>query len=323
MMQKQTVSIQAPVQPASQLYLVAGMIAAAVVLAPMTIYPIFLMKVMCFALFAAAFNLLMGYTGLLSFGHAAFFGGSAYVAAHMAKAWGLPAEIAILGGTATGAFLGFVFGWVGIRKQGIYFGMITMAMAQIVFFIALQAPFTGGEDGIQGVPRWSMIPGLDLSRDLPMYFFTAVVTLVGLAIVYRTVNSPFGEILRSIRENETRAESLGYDVERFKLIAFILSAALSGTAGSVKAIAVQLATLSDVEFFMSGEVVLMVLIGGLGTMTGPLIGAAVVITMQHYLASFGIWVKAIQGAIFVLCVLAFRRGIVGEIAAWLNHRRKT
>jgi branched-chain amino acid transport system permease protein len=194
-------------------------------------------------------------------------------------------------------------------------------MAQIVFFIAVQAPFTGGEDGIQGVPRWSLIPGLDLSRDLPMYFFTAAVALVGLAIVYRTVNSPFGEILRSIRENEVRAESLGYNVERFKLIAFTLSAALSGMAGSLKAIAVQLATLSDVEFFMSGEVVLMVLIGGLGTMTGPLIGAAIVITMQHYLASFGIWVKTIQGAIFVLCVLAFRRGIVGEIVAWQERRR--
>jgi branched-chain amino acid transport system permease protein len=321
MMLNQTLSMRGPERAGHRAYLVAGLAAAALLLAPTAIYPIFLMKVMSFALFAAAFNLLMGYTGLLSFGHAAFFGGSAYVAAYMAKTWGLPAELAILGGTATGAFLGLVFGWVGIRKQGIYFGMITMAMAQIVFFIAVQAPFTGGEDGIQGVPRWSLIPGLDLSRDLPMYFFTAAVALVGLAIVYRTVNSPFGEILRSIRENEVRAESLGYNVERFKLIAFTLSAALSGMAGSLKAIAVQLATLSDVEFFMSGEVVLMVLIGGLGTMTGPLIGAAIVITMQHYLASFGIWVKTIQGAIFVLCVLAFRRGIVGEIVAWQERRR--
>ena len=291
-----------------------------IVAAPLLVYPIFLMKVLCFALFAAAFNLLMGYTGLLSFGHSAFFGGSAYVAAYAAKSWGLPAEVAILLGTLSGVILGLVFGWVGIRKQGIYFGMITMAMAQVVYFIAVQAPFTGGEDGIQGVPRSSLIPGVDLSNDLQMYFFTLAVTILGLAIVYRTVNSPFGEIIRSIRENEQRAESLGYDVRRFKLMAFTISAALTGTAGSLKAIAMQLATLNDVEFFMSGEVVLIVLIGGVGTMSGPMIGAAIMITMQHYLASFGIWVKAIQGLIFVICVLAFRKGIVGELSDWLERR---
>lgn len=291
-------------------------------LAPTVIYPIFLMNVLCFALFACAFNLLMGFTGVLSFGHAAFFGGAAYVSAHCAKVLGLPAELAILVGTGSGALIGLVFGWVAIRKQGIYFGMITMALAQLVYFAALQMPFTGGEDGIQGVPRVSLVPGLDLGSHVVMYYYVLAIFLIGFGIIYRTVHSPFGHILHAIRENEGRATSLGYDVERFKLIAFTLSAALSGLAGATKAIAFQLATLTDVEFFMSGEVVLMTLVGGVGTLVGPVVGAGAVVAMQHYLSEFGIWVKAIQGIIFIACVLAFRRGIVGEWTAFVERRRR-
>ncbi|WP_293860930.1 branched-chain amino acid ABC transporter permease [uncultured Alsobacter sp.] len=291
--------------------------------APFLLYPIFLINVLCFALFACAFNLMMGFAGLLSFGHAAFFGGSAYVTAYAAKAWGWPAELSILAGLVTGGGLGVVFGWISIRRQGIYFGMVTMALAQLVYFAALQAKFTGGEDGIQGVPQRSALPMLDLTDNRVMYFYALAVFLAGFAVIYRTVHSPFGHVLRAIRENEGRAISLGYDVPRFKLLAFALSGALSGLAGGLKAIALQIATLTDVEFTMSGEVVLMTLVGGVATLTGPVVGAAVVVAMLTYLAAFGVWVKALQGIIFIACVLAFRRGIVGEIAAMLERSRQT
>ncbi|MDI6028940.1 branched-chain amino acid ABC transporter permease [Corticibacterium sp. UT-5YL-CI-8] len=305
-----------------QVPLLAGMALAAALVAPFVVYPIFLMNVLCFALFACAFNLLMGFAGILSFGHAAFFGGAAYVSAHCAKELGLPAELSLVAGMASGAILGAVFGWVAIRRQGIYFGMITMGLAQIVYFIALQAQFTGGEDGIQGVPRRSMLPFINLENDRTMYFFVLVVFLLGFVAILRTVNSPFGHLLKAIRENEPRAASLGYDVDRFKFLAFVLSATLSGLAGALKAIAFQLATLTDVEFFMSGEVVLMTLIGGVGTIIGPIVGAGILIAMQTYLAEFGTWVKAVQGAIFIICVLAFRKGLIGEFAALMERRAK-
>jgi len=301
---------------------VYGLIAIAILglVAPHLVYPVFLMNVLCFALFACAFNLLMGYSGVLSFGHAAYFGSSAYVAAHCAKVLGFPAEIAILAGVLNGTVMGVIFGWIAIRRQGIYFGMITLALAQIVFFAALQLPFTGGEDGIQGVPRRSIFPFLDLNSTLTMYYFVLAIFVIGFFAIYRIVHSPFGQVLRAIRENEPRTTSLGYDVDRFKLLAFTLYAAISGLAGATKAIAFQLATLTDVEFVMSGEVVLMTLVGGVGTMWGPALGAAIVVAMQHYLSAFGVWVRAIQGIIFIICVLAFRKGIVGEIAAFLKKR---
>jgi branched-chain amino acid transport system permease protein len=276
------------------------------------------MKVLCFALFACAFNLLIGYVGLLSFGHAAFLGSAGYLCAHSAKVWGFPPELAILTGTATATALGFVFGIIAIRRQGIYFAMITLALAQMVFFFAVQAPFTGGEDGIQAVPRGVMFGVIDLSRQLAMYFTVLAIFLAGFLLIYRTIHSPFGQVLKAIRENEPRALSLGYKPDQYKLIAFVLSAALSGLAGSTKALVFQLASLSDVHWGMSGEVVLMTLLGGLGTVFGPVVGAFVIVGMQNYLAQIGSWVTIVQGAIFVICVLTFRRGIIGELGNLLK-----
>ncbi|MCA3221918.1 MAG: branched-chain amino acid ABC transporter permease [Burkholderiales bacterium] len=287
--------------------------------APTVIYPVFLMKVMCFALFACAFNLLIGYVGLLSFGHAMFFGLASYVAAHGAKVWGLTPELAVLAGTASAGALGMLVGALAIRRQGIYFAMITLALSQMVFFFCLQAPFTGGEDGIQAVPRGRLFGLIDLSSTWAMYAFVCAVFFGGFLLIYRIVHSPFGQVLKAIRENESRAVSLGYDVDRYKLLAFVLSATLAGLAGATKAIVFQLASLTDVHWTMSGEVVLMTLLGGLGTIFGPVVGAAVIITMQNYLAQLGAWVTVVQGVIFVVCVLAFRRGIVGEIGHALKR----
>jgi len=287
--------------------------------APTVIYPVFLMKVMCFALFACAFNLLIGYVGLLSFGHAMFFGLASYVAAHGAKVWGLTPELAVLAGTACAGALGLAVGALAIRRQGIYFAMITLALSQMVFFFCLQAPFTGGEDGIQAVPRGRLFGLIDLSSTWAMYAFVCAIFFGGFLSIYRIVHSPFGQALKAIRAKESRAVSLGYDVDRYKLLAFVLSAALAGLAGATKAIVFQLASLTDVHWTMSGEVVLMTLLGGLGTIFGPVIGAAVIITMQNYLAQLGAWVTVVQGVIFVICVLAFRRGIVGEIGHALKR----
>jgi branched-chain amino acid transport system permease protein len=289
------------------------LMAAVFIVAPFVVYPLFIMKVMCFALFACAFNLLIGYVGLLSFGHAMFFGLAAYGAAHAAKVWTLTPELAILFGTACAAVLGLAVGALAIRRQGIYFAMITLALAQMVFFFCLQAPFTGGEDGIQAVPRGKFLGLVDLSNNMAMYVFVLAIFLGGFLLIYRVVHSPFGQVLKAIRENESRAISLGYDVDRYKLLAFVLSATLAGLAGATKAIVFQLASLTDVHWTMSGEVVLMTLLGGLGTVFGPVVGAAVIISMQNYLAQLGAWVTVVQGVIFVVCVLAFRRGIVGEI----------
>jgi branched-chain amino acid transport system permease protein len=301
--------------------LVAFVIMVAVLLvAPLYFYPVFLMKALCFALFACAFNLLIGYVGLLSFGHALFFGWASYVAAHTAKVWGFTPELAVLAGTAVAAMLGFVSGALAIRRQGIYFAMITLALAQMMFFFALRAKFTGGEDGIQGVPRGRLFGIIDLSNQTAMYAFVLVVFIGAFLLIYRIIHSPFGEVLKAIRENETRAISLGYKTDQYKLIAFVLSATLAGLAGGTKAIVFQLASLTDVHWTMSGEVVLMTLVGGLGTVFGPVIGAVVIVAMETYLAEFGQWVTVIQGTIFVTCVLLFRRGIVGEIAHLLRIR---
>ena len=304
--------------------------------APFVIYPVFLMKVLCFALFACAFNLLIGYVGLLSFGHAMFFGFAAYIAAHLAKVGtiqlpiGLPfvwttwvtiplppqtPEVAILAGVVVAALLGLIVGLIAIRRQGIYFAMVTLALAQMVFFLCVQAPFTHGEDGIQAVPRAPLLGVFNVHNDLVFYYVVLAIFCVGFLVIYRTIHSPFGQVLKAIRENEPRAISLGYAVDRFKLIAFVLSAALAGLAGSTKAMVFQLASLTDVQWQMSGEVVLMTLVGGLGTVFGPIVGAGIIIAMQNYLATFGEWVLVIQGGIFVVTVLLFRRGIVGELMA--------
>ena len=285
-------------------------------LAPFALYPTFLMKVLCFGLFACAFNLLLGYVGLLSFGHAAFFGGAAYVCGYLCKELGWTPEAGILAGTLTAAVLGWGFGAVAIRRTGIYFAMITLALAQLVFFMALQLPFTGGEDGMQGIPRGKLLGMFDLSDNLAMYFFVFGIFMLGFALIYRTIHSPFGQILKAIRENEPRAISLGYDVHRYKLLAFVISAALAGMAGATKALVFQLASLTDAHWHMSGEVILMTLLGGLGTILGPAVGATTIVTLQTQLADkVGSWVTVIIGIIFVICVLAFRRGIVGELTA--------
>ena len=289
------------------------MVAVLVVL-PFFVYPIFLMKALCFALFACAFNLLIGYVGLLSFGHAAFLGSAGYVTAHAAKVWGWPPELAILAGTATAAALGLAVGSLAIRSRGIYFANITLALAQMIYFFCLQAKFTGGEDGIQSVPRGMLFGFLDLRPTLSMYFVVLAIFLAGFLLVYRAIHSPFGQVIKAIRENEARAVSLGYRPEHYKLIAFVLSATLSGLAGGAKALVFQLASLTDVHWTMSGEVVLMTLLGGLGTVFGPVVGAFLLITIEHYLAQLGAWVTIVQGVIFVICVLAFRRGVVGEVA---------
>ena len=289
-------------------------------LLPLVAYPVFLMKVMCFALFACAFNLLIGFGGLLSFGHAMFLGTAGYAAAHSAKVWGFTPELAVLFATACATLLGWVAGLLAIRRQGIYFAMITLALAQMVFFFSLQAPFTGGEDGIQSVPRGMLFGLIDLNQPLAMYAVVLVVFLAGFGLIYRIVHSPFGQVLKAIRENEDRAISLGYDTDRYKLMAFVLSGTLAGLAGATKSIVFQLASLTDVHWSMSGEVVLMTLLGGMGTIFGPVIGAAVIITMQNYLAQLGAWVTIVQGVIFVVCVLAFRRGLIGELGHWLKKQ---
>ncbi|HTI56175.1 MAG TPA: branched-chain amino acid ABC transporter permease [Verrucomicrobiae bacterium] len=288
------------------------------VVAPFVVYPVFLMKALCFALFACAFNLLIGYGGLLSFGHAAYLGSAGYIAAYTAKVWGWTPELAILAGTVGAAGLGLVIGALAIRRQGIYFAMITLALAQMLYFFCLQAPFTGGEDGIQAVPRGMLFGLIDLRNTLAMYFTVLAIFLAGFLLIYRTIHSPFGQVLKAIRENEPRALSLGYGADHYKLIAFVLSAALSGLAGGTKAIVFQLASLTDVHWSMSGEVVLMTLLGGLGTVFGPVVGAAIVIGLETYLAQLGAWVTVVQGAIFVVCVLAFRRGVIGELARFLR-----
>ena len=295
-----------------------GVMVAALVIAPFVTYPLFLMQAMCFALFASAFNLLVGYVGLLSFGHALYFGWASYLSAHAAKVWGLTPELAILTGTATAAILGLIAGSLAIRRQGIYFAMITLALAQMMYFFAVQAKFTGGEDGIQGVPRGNLFGLIDLRNEMTMYAVVLIIFLAGFMFIYRIIHSPFGEVLKAIRENEARAISLGYKTERYKLAAFVLSATIAGAAGATKAIVLQLASLTDVNWPMSGEVVLMTLVGGLGTVFGPVAGAFVIVGMQNYLASFGEWVTVIQGVIFVFCVLLFRRGVVGEVAHLLR-----
>ncbi len=297
---------------------VFALMALALVVGPFVVYPVFLMKALCFALFACAFNLLIGYGGLLSFGHAAYLGSAGYVTAHAAKVWGWPPELAILAGVAGAAGLGLVIGALAIRRQGIYFAMITLALAQMLYFFCLQAPFTGGEDGIQAVPRGVLFGLIDLRNTLAMYFTVLAIFLAGFLLIYRTIHSPFGQVLKAIRENEPRVLSLGYGADQYKLIAFVLSAALSGLAGGTKAIVFQLASLTDVHWTMSGEVVLMTLLGGLGTVFGPVAGAVIVIGLETYLAQLGAWVTVVQGTIFVLCVLAFRRGVVGELARFLR-----
>ncbi|MDB5918774.1 MAG: livM [Massilia sp.] len=303
--------------------------------APALVYPVFLMKLLCFALFACAFNLLIGFTGLLSFGHAAFFGGAGYVAGYAMKVWGLPFEIGILLGTGCGALIGLLMGALAIRRQGIYFTMITLALAQMLYFLFLQAPFTGGEDGLQGVPRGMLFGVLDLANDRVLYYAVLALAVAGFVLIMRIVDSPFGQILRAIKENEPRAISLGYDVNRYKLLAFVLSAALAGLAGATKTAVMGFESLTDVHWAMSGTVVLMTLLGGLGTMAGPLLGATIIIVLENKLGEFGTWlagatgvkwfgtlgesISIVTGFIFIVCVLAFRRGIVGELAAFFKR----
>ncbi len=291
---------------------------ALIVVCPFILYPVFLMRVLCIALFACAFNLMIGYVGLLSFGHAAFFGMGSYVAAWTIKFWHVDASIAIVLGGATGAFLGLCLGYLAIRRSGIYFAMITLALAQMVYFFCLEAPFTGGEDGIQQVPRGKLFGFIDLSNDMTMYCLVASVFLGGFLLIHRIIHSPFGQVLKGIRENEPRATSLGYRTDDYKLIAFVLSSMLAGVAGGTKALVFGIATLTDVHYATSGEVVLTTLLGGLGTVFGPAMGALVIVTMENYLAQFGAWVTVTQGVIFIVCVLAFRRGIVGEIGGRLK-----
>ncbi|HVH76182.1 MAG TPA: branched-chain amino acid ABC transporter permease [Stellaceae bacterium] len=298
----------------------AGLLVLAIA-APFFLYPVFLEQALCMALFACAFNLLVGYVGLLSFGHAAFLGSAAYVTAYTVKAWGLPPELGIVAGVAVAALMGLVFGWLAIRRQGIYFAMITLALAQMVYFFAVEAPFTGGEDGIQAVPRGHLFGLFDLDHPLTMYYFVLAVFLFGFAVIVRAIDSPFGQVIKAIRENEPRAISLGYRAEHYKLLVFVLSAALAGLAGSTKALVFQFAALTDVDWTTSGEVVLMTLLGGIGTVLGPVAGAFIVVAMQNYLAQTASWVTVIEGVIFVACVLAFRRGIVGVIAPFVTGRR--
>ena len=316
-----------------------GLLLAALIVAPFFgAYPIFVMKLLCFALFASAFNLLLGYTGLLSFGHAAFFGGSAYVAGHAMKVWGFTPEMGLLVGTLTGAGLGWVFGVLAIRRQGIYFAMITLALAQMIFFVALQAPFTGGEDGLQAVPRGKLFGVISLADDLTIYYLVLAIVAAAFALIVRTIHSPFGQVLKGIKENEPRALSLGYDVARFKLLAFVISAALTGLAGSLKTLVLGFASLSDVHWTASGQVILMTLVGGLGTLSGPMVGSTVVVILENKLGEIGNaiarltgidWfntlgesVTMVTGLIFIVCVLLFRKGIMGEIIAFMERRKK-
>ncbi|MGO1500657.1 MAG: branched-chain amino acid ABC transporter permease [Marinobacter sp.] len=289
--------------------------------APFFAYPVFVMDLLCFALFACAFNLLLGYAGLLSFGHAAFFGGAAYITGFVTKEWGFPPLLGILTGTGFTLILGTIFGFLAIRRQGIYFAMVTLALAQIIYFLALQMPFTGGENGLQGIPRGELFGFIDLNHSLTMYYFVFAIFLIGFGIIHRTIHSPFGEVLQAIRENEPRALSLGYDVERFKLLAFVISATLAGLAGATKAIVFQFAALTNAHWQTSGEVILMTLVGGLGTVFGPVIGAITVGALSHELSAFGSWVQVILGTIFVVCVMVFRRGIVGEVQRLVSRKK--
>jgi branched-chain amino acid transport system permease protein len=320
-------------------YVLYGLLLVALIAAPLVgAYPVFVAKLLCFALFASAFNLLLGYTGLLSFGHAAFFGGAGYVAGYLMRDLNVTPELGLLAGTAAGAFIGLIVGLLAIRRQGIYFAMITLALAQMLYFICLQVPFTGGEDGLQGVPRGKLFGVLDLSSDLTLYYVVLVIVVLAFLLIVRTIHSPFGQILKAIKENEPRAISLGYDTDRFKLLAFVLSAALTGLAGSLKTLVLGFETLTDVHWSMSGSVILMTLVGGLGILSGPLLGAALVIALENKLGDIGTFlagltgidgfnilgesVTTVTGAIFVICVLTFRRGIMGEIAArvpWLRR----
>lgn len=315
-----------------------GLLLLGLLLAPLLgAYPVFVMKLMCFALFASAFNLLLGYVGMLSFGHAAFLGGAAYVAGHAIKVWGLTPELGLLAGTLSGALLGLVMGFFAIRRQGIYSTMITLALAQMLFFVCLQAPFTGGEDGLQGVPRGKLFGLLDLKDDMVMYYVALVVVVLAFLLIVRTIHSPYGQVLKAIKENEPRATSLGYDTNRFKLLAFVLSAAVAGLAGSLKTLILGFATLSDVHWSSSGHVVLMTLVGGLGTLSGPILGSAIVVLLENKIGEFGNllaawtsieWFKTlgesvtiVTGLIFVVCVLAFRRGVMGEVIAFFTRWR--
>ncbi len=300
--------------------IVFGIMAVLLAIVPFTgIYPFFVMQALCFALVACAFNLLIGYGGLLSFGHAMFLGTAGYCSAHALKVWNLPPELGIVVGTASAFALSIVTGYVSIRRQGIYFAMITLALSQLLYFIYLQVPFTHGEDGIQGIPQGHLFGLFDLSRPTTLYYVILVGFLAAFLLIYRTINSPFGEVLKSIRENEQRAISLGYKTDQYKFLAFILSGTLAGFAGALKVFVAQNASLTDVHWSMSGEIVLMTLVGGLGTIFGPVVGAFVIIAMQQYLAGFGQWVTVIQGVIFVACVLLFRRGVIGEIAYHLKR----
>ncbi|GAB7541673.1 MULTISPECIES: branched-chain amino acid ABC transporter permease [unclassified Cupriavidus] len=319
--------------------LLYGLLLAALILAPVAgAYPVFVLKVLCFALFACAFNLLIGYTGLLSFGHAAFFGGAAYTAGHAMKVWGVTPEVGLVLGTLAGALIGYVVGYIAIRRQGIYFSMITLALAQMLFFFCLQVPYTGGEDGLQGIPRGKLFGVLSLANDLTLYYVALAIIVAAFALIVRTVHSPFGQILKAIKENEPRTISLGYDTDRFKLMVFVLSAALSGLAGSIKALVLGFATLTDVHWSMSGSVILMTLVGGLGTLSGPLVGAFVVVALENKLGDIGSFlasttgiewfnslgesVTMVTGVIFVICVLTFRRGIMGELLARFGKPRE-
>ena len=315
------------------------LVAVVAVLPLVGAYPVFVMKVICFALFACAFNLLIGFTGLLSFGHAAFLGGAAYAAGHALKFWGVPTEVGLLIGLASGAALGFVMGALAIRRSGIYFSMITLALAQMLYFFFLQAPFTGGEDGLQGVPRGKFLGLLDLTSDVALYYLVLGIFVVSFLLIYRTVHSPFGQVLKAIRENEPRAMSLGYDTARFKLLAFVLSAALAGLAGATKTLVLGFATLTDAHWSMSGLVILMVLVGGMGTMLGPILGAFIIVALENKVGDIGMFIGSLTGIewfnglgesvtvviglIFVICVMAFRRGIIGEFNEWWSHRRAT
>jgi len=301
--------------PPGRVRLAFGLMIVLGLFLPFFVYPVFIMNVLCMALFASAFNLLLGYTGLLSFGHAAFLGGAGYLCGQAVKVWGLTPELGILLGVLLSAGLGWIIGGLAIRRSGIYFAMITLGLAQVVYFLAVQMPFTGGDDGLQGVPRGKLFGLVPLEGRYAMYYFVYAIFLLGFFVVYRTIHSPFGHVLRSIRENEPRALSLGYDVDRYKLVAFVLSAALSGLAGATKALVFQSETLTDVHWHMSGEVVLMTLLGGMGTVMGPSVGALIVLVLQNYLSGFGSWVTVITGVVFVVGVLAFRRGFVGEAVA--------
>jgi len=302
--------------------LLIAVLAVVALAAPWFAYPVFLMTALCFALFACAFNLLLGYVGLMSFGHAMFFGTAGYFFGHVVKAWNMPPELGLLAGVCGAALIGLVTGALAIRRQGIYFAMITLAFAQMIYFFCVQAPFTHGEDGLQGIPRKALLGGLIPTKDdRVLYYVVLAIFLFGYFAIYRIIHSPFGQVLKAIRDNEQRAQSLGYEADRYKLLAFVLSAALAGLAGSTKAMVLQFATLTDVSAAMSGEVVLMALVGGLGTIVGPVVGAFIIITMQNYLAATGEFVLVIQGAIFVVIVLAFRKGVVGELAEWWKRRQ--